>query len=152
MPRNSWAFVSLTFASLRPCRSLVNEKWTEDWILIWIAFFTWHWNIFWRMSLIALPYSQHNEIGLWEDVFHIKWFTRWLSISICVWSFMKRVWYLHFTRKKYGYEYNILFQDKKKLHMVVMRCFYHVNFMIINNHLFLQHFFDIVYSSLEISS
>ena len=64
------------------------------------------------MSIYASDTSIPPAIGLWGDVFCIKWFSKWLDVSVSVWSFTKQTKYLHFNKGTSEYEYHILFHDQ----------------------------------------
>ena len=41
------------------------------------------------MSTSASPSNDSVAPGLWGDIFCIKWFSRWLSVSVSVWSLLQ---------------------------------------------------------------
>jgi len=62
--------------------------------------------------LSAYPNPQQILVGLWGDVFYIKWLAKWLFIPIHIWSLQKKKL---FNRHLSGNEYNILFHDQNPL-------------------------------------
>ena len=65
-----------------------------------------------RVSLSTYSSPPQSRLALWGDVLCIKWFAKWISIPIQVWSLTKQRIYLHFNPHIFGYQYNILFHDQ----------------------------------------
>ena len=66
-----------------------------------------------KMSAPFLIPPEHR--GLWGDIFCIKWLSKWLKISIRVWSSMNKKIYLHFNSTLSKNTYDILFHDQNPL-------------------------------------
>lgn len=61
-----------------------------------------------KLSSIFAP----STISLLEDVLHIKWFSKSLSVPVNVWIFTNDQAYLRLNSNINGYQYNILFHNQ----------------------------------------
>ena len=69
-----------------------------------------------RMHLSTTSTTSCNEVGLWGDIFCIKWLSKWLNIQVSVWSSTRKSKYLHFNNASDRHAYSILFHDQDPLH------------------------------------
>ena len=67
------------------------------------------------MRLSTKPTQPSDEVGLWGDIFYIKWLSKWLNIHICIWSKTRGKKYLDFNHNLDIEPYNIFFHDEKPL-------------------------------------
>jgi hypothetical protein len=64
-----------------------------------------------KMRLSASPILPAHERGLWGDTFCIRWLSKWLNISIGIWSLTRKTRYLLFNKTASDNPYCILFHD-----------------------------------------
>jgi hypothetical protein len=64
-----------------------------------------------KMRLSAYRIMPAHERGIWGDTFCIRWLSKWLNISIGIWSLTIKTTFLIFNKTASNNPYYILFHD-----------------------------------------